>query len=122
MKILDQNRKKNKNTGFTITEVIIATLIFSLAMAGVFASISQLRQPAVESSQEVTAAFLGKKILDDLRGDVNQDTWNSGNLVAGTTYGPYTQTIGGKAYFYSYDVIADPDGTRARQVTLNVTW
>ena len=105
-----------------MTEVIVATVIFTLAMAGVFASISQLREPAVESTQEVTAAFLGKRILEDLRSQVNGASWNTtGNLV----YGTYTMAnvvVSGKTYFPVYTVTSDPNGTNARKVTLNVTW
>lgn len=104
-----------------MTEVVIATLIFSLAMAGVFASISNLRQPAIESTQEVTAAFIGKRVLEDLRKDVSAATWNSGNLAIGT-YGPIEAAkVGNQTYFYNYIVTSDP-GTNARQVTLNVYW
>lgn len=122
MKILGKIRKKNTRIGFTMTEVIIATLIFSLAMAGVFASISELRQPAVDSSQEVTAAFVGKRILEDLRSEVSAETWNStGNLIPGSTY-TNTVVVGNTTYTTSYTVTTDPDGTSARKVILNITW
>jgi len=123
MKILRQIRGKNKIFGFTMTEVIVATVIFTLAMAGVFASISQLRQPAVESTQEVTAAFLGKRILEDLRREVNGQSWNvvGSELVDGQHTRPDV-IISGKTYRSVYTVIPDPNGTRAKRVTLNVTW
>ncbi len=121
MKILRLLRKNNKLKAFTMTEVVIATLIFSLAMAGVFASISNLRQPAIESTQEVTAAFIGKRILENLRKDVSAATWNSENLAIGT-YGPIeAATVGNQTYYYNYIVAADP-ATNARQVTLDVYW
>ena len=121
MKILGEIRRQNKTTGFTIAEVVIATMIFTLAMAGVFATISQLRQPAVASSQQVTAAFIGKKILDDLRSEVSATTWNSGLLTPGNTYMNQV-TVGTITYNATYTVQNDPNGTNARQVTLNVTW
>lgn len=120
MKILSTIHRKKKKEAFTITEVVIATMIFTLAMAGVFASISQLRQPAAESTQEVTAAFFGKWVLDDLRRQVSADTWNNGILANGST-GTITNTIDGRTYNATYFVVDDP-GTNARQVTLNVTW
>jgi prepilin-type N-terminal cleavage/methylation domain-containing protein len=124
MKILKQVRKKTPLLGFTMTEVIVATLIFSLAMAGVFASISELRQPAVESTQEVTAAFIGKRILEDLRSQVNAQSWDTAgsDLELGTHTGPGPFLIGGRSYTSTYTVIADLNGTSARQVILNVTW
>ncbi len=122
MKILGKIRKNDKKIGFTMTEVIIATLIFTLAMAGVFASISELRQPAVESTQEVTAAFVGKRILEDLRSQVSAETWNStGNLILGSTY-TNSFSVSSTTYYTIYTVTSDPDGTSARKVILNVTW
>ncbi len=122
MKILAKLHQKTRLKAFTLTEVVIATVIFSLAMAGVFASISNLRQPAVESSQEVTAAFIGKKILNDLRSEVSAPTWNTtGNLTLGP-HGPLTAiNVGGIDYTPTYIVEADP-GTNARKVTLNISW
>jgi prepilin-type N-terminal cleavage/methylation domain-containing protein len=125
MKILRTLYQKNKTQAFTMTEVIVATIIFSLAMAGVFASIANLRQPAIESSQEVTAAFIGKRVLDDLRSAVNAESWNdptTGRLLANTTYTITPVVVSGRTYSGTYRVATDPDGTNARQVTLNITW
>lgn len=124
MKRLGQIHKKRKTKAFTLVEVIISSVIFALAMAGVYASVSQLRQPATESSQEVTAAFLGKQILDKLRTQINAQSWNmvSGNLMAGQSYTGLAATINGINYNYSYIVEDDPGGTNARKVTLNITW
>ncbi len=102
-------------------EVIIATVIFTLTMAGIFASISQLRKPAVDSSREVTAAFLGKQILDDLRSKVDPQTWSTGGLAVGT-YGPIDVPVGDLTYTYRYTVSDDPNATSARQVTITVSW
>lgn len=125
MKIFYRLYQKNKTQAFTITEVIIATIIFSLAMAGVFSSIANLRAPSVESSQEVTAAFIGKRVLDDLRSSVNAESWNdpaTGKLLPGTTYPITPVVVSGKTYNGTYSVSPDPDGTNARQVTLNIMW
>lgn len=122
MKIIGLIHKRHKVSGFTITEVIVASVIFTLAMAGILTSISHLRQPAVESSQEVTAAFLGKKILDDLRTQVSAQTWETNSLLSLGTH-TNTVTVSGIAYNISY--LVEPDdlsGTGARKVTLNVTW
>ena len=122
MKIIGSIRRKKSSTGFTITEVIVAAVIFTIAMAGIFTSISNLRQPAAESSQEVTAAFIGKKILDNLRTQVSAQTWNGvdGLLSLGTHSN--SVTVGNMIYDVMYNVENDPAGTGARRVTLNVTW
>jgi prepilin-type N-terminal cleavage/methylation domain-containing protein len=127
MKIFGQIRRENKRTGFTIIEVVIAAAIFTLAMTGIFSSVSLMRQPAIESTQEVTAAFIGKQVLDDLRSQVSAQTWNgtSGLLSVGNTYTNIISVTTGSVttnYNVVYTVEADPDGTSARKVTLNVSW
>ncbi len=127
MKSFGKIRRKNKRTGFTIIEVVIAAAIFTLAITGILSSISLMRQPAVESTQEVTAAFIGKQFLDDLRGQVSAQTWNGTDslLRVGNTYtNQVTVTTGSVSTTYNivYTVENDPDGTSARKVTLNVTW
>lgn len=107
--------------GFTVTEVVISALIFSIAAAGMFATVSALRQPAAESADEVAAAFLGKRILDDLRAELDATTWDSGNFSVGT-HPMAPVVIDGITFTPSYDVIADPAGTGARKVTLDITW
>jgi len=82
MKIL---RTINQTCGFTITEVVISAVIFSLVVAGVFMSISLLKKPTVDSTEAMTAAFLGKRVLDDLRTKVDGETWDKGGpLDTGT--------------------------------------
>lgn len=120
MKSIGEIRRRNQ--GFTIVEVIVATLVFALAAAGIFATVSALNRPAGESMEEVTAAFLGKRILEDLRRDVDAEDWNSGELVNGTTYAMNAVTIGGITYTPVYTVENDPNGTSARKVTLNIIW
>ncbi len=121
MRFLNTIGQRKENRAFTMIEVVVATVIFSLAMAGIFASISNLRQPAVESTQEVTAAFIGKRILEDLRGEVNAETWNAGKLTRGIHNLPDI-VQGNQTYTATYTVTDDTDGTSARQVTLNISW
>lgn len=121
MKTLKSLLRKNKIEAFTMTEIIVATVIFTLGIAGLFTTISSLRQPAIESTQEVTAAFIGKRILEDLRGEVNAASWDSGKLATGThTMSPIN--VDGRSYNATYTVLNDPAGTNARQVTLNIIW
>ncbi len=122
MRFLNTIGQRKENRAFTMIEVVVATVIFSLAMAGIFASISNLRQPAVESTQEVTAAFIGKRILEDLRGEVNAETWQAGKLAPGIHNNLPPITQGNQTYTATYTVTDDTDGTSARQVTLNISW
>jgi prepilin-type N-terminal cleavage/methylation domain-containing protein len=115
--------RRQKNEGFTVVEVIVASVIFALTAAGIFATVSALNQPATESSEEVTAVFLGKRILEDLRKDVDATTWTGGPLDPANS--PYTMNavvVDGVTYTPVYSVMNDPNGTSARKVTLNILW
>ena len=123
MKIFGNIRRQNLRNGFTIIEVVVAALIFAIATAGIFATVSSLSKPAQESTEEVTAAFLGKRILEDLRTSVDATTWslNSSFLSVGT-HTLNSMNIDGIVYTGNYIVTADPSGTASRQVTLNLNW
>ncbi len=133
-------KSKLRDTGFTITEVIVSAVIFSLAAAGIFATVSSLNQAGGESSQEISAAYIGKQVLEDLRKEIDAATWNTGALgltADGTcpgaaalnhilsdipAYAADTITVGSITYTPAYLVECDPDGTSAKRVTMTVTW
>lgn len=136
MKSLRNIQYQNRNAGFTITEVIVSALIFAIAAAGVLATATTMRKPAVDSSEEVTAAFLAKRILDDLRSQLDSVTW----IQAQTAGGPFEKdktytfvntpsltllqpvVVDGITFTPSYTVLADPGGTQARKVNLTINW
>ena len=110
-----------KKQGFTIVEVIVSVIIFLIAAAGIFATISSLSQPAGESNREIAAALVAKQILADLRRDMDMTDWDGGDLSVGTH--PWTAvTVDGVTYTPQYVVETDPQGTDARKVTLTITW
>ena len=120
--------RKTFREGFSITEVIIAALIFSLVVAGSIAAVSALKKPAYASKEDITAAYLAKQILEELRSDVNAEEWNSGGLNPNGgpggdgIYNNLTAvTIDGITYTPSYQV-EDDTLTGARKVTLTVNW
>ncbi len=104
-----------------MVEVIVATLIFAMATAGILATLSALSRPAAESAQDVQAAFIAKEIVETLRSQVTADSWvnPSGNFVTGRTY-PTSITRDGRTYFVVYNVTDDFTG--AKEITVNVTW
>ena len=79
---------QNQHAGFTITEVVVSALIFAIATAGILATASSMRRPAVESSEDVTAAFLAKRIFDDLRSQLGATTWNQTDGVFSNAINP----------------------------------
>ncbi len=116
------------HNGFSITEVVVATLIFSLAVAGFFSAVTMLSQPAEVSNEEVTAAYLGKRILDEMRKSVDADPskWNSTdpaqNPLSVGTHAFANVVIDGITYSGSYVMAADTEGTSGRKVTLTINW
>jgi len=122
MKSIGNIRRNHAQTGFSMVEVIVASLIFSLAAAGIFATVSSLNQPSQDSDEEVRAVFIGKQVLESLRTAVSANTWDTGPLAIGDTYTGNSIIVDGISYDWVYAVEADPYGTGARKVILNVTW
>ena len=106
--------------GFSLVEAVVAGVIFSIAVVGVFASLA-----AINPDRTVGAAQCGQQLLEDLRADVDGRTWDDGNAnrLTVTPVGqdrvapPCTQN--GLQYNISYNVV---NVGSARQVTVNVTW
>jgi prepilin-type N-terminal cleavage/methylation domain-containing protein len=122
------NEQKILHKGFSITEVIIATVIFSFVVAGSISAVSALKKPAYASKEDVTAAYLAKQILEGLRSDVNAENWNSGELNPNGgpgSNGVYNNLnaviIDGITYTPAYQVENDTL-TSARKVTLTIDW
>ena len=126
MKSIGAIRRKNTQTGFTMVEVIISALVFALAAAGIFATVSSLTHPSQESQEDVTAAFVGKKIFDNWRSQVSTDNWGSApfnQVDAGWQDFPDSpiETIDGTTYYGEYRVDA-VSNTNAIKVTVNICW
>lgn len=112
---------KNSKQAFTMTEVVVAAIIFVLAAAGIFATASNLRRPAQESSYDVTAAMIGKEVLANLWRSIGPGVWNA---VFDPDVNPHVMsnvTINGIIYAPSYNVYVDPL-SNARRVEVTVEW
>ena len=124
MKNLSILEKVKQEKGFTVVEVVVATLIFAIAATGLFAMVAGLQKQGVESSSgDVNAALVGKRVLENLRTSVDASTWNT----VGGPFDPATNphilpavTVAGISYTPSYDVVSQPDG--GRKVTLHMNW
>ncbi|HSA31039.1 MAG TPA: prepilin-type N-terminal cleavage/methylation domain-containing protein [Candidatus Omnitrophota bacterium] len=107
--------------GFSMVEVIVATLIFAMATAGILATLSALSRPAAESTREVQAAFIAQDIIESLRGQITTEAWvdPAGNFVNG---GSYSKTIvkDDMPFLVVYNVTNDFTG--AKEITVNVSW
>ena len=111
---------KKKKNGFTLLEVIIAAIIFTITAAGLLTAISMTRRPAQESTAKVQAMFRLKQLMDSLASQVSANTWNwvSSNLAIGN----YTYSEG--VYNIIYEVTAEnpSDPNSPRRVTANISY
>lgn len=74
-----------KQGGFaSIMEVIVSSIIFIIAAFGIFSSISMIRPHGAESSKKLEAAYIGREVIDDIRGQVDARTWDQPSSLLAT--------------------------------------
>ncbi len=103
--------------GFSIAEAVIAAMVFVIAVTGILATISNIKKPSARTDRSLTAAYVSQKVLEDMRNEVDAETWNTGPLSAG----PNPRSCPNGVANCTYSVDEDPV-SHARAVTVNVTW
>ena len=108
--------------GFSLVEAMVASVIFSIAVVGVFSSLAAIKNPVKNSDKSLAAAFCGQQVLENLRASVSADTWSQGTsklkIANGMTVTPLPSACSG--FTVTYDVTDAGNG--ARKVQLNVTY
>lgn len=109
-----------QENGFaSITEVIVTSIIFVLAAAGIMSTLAMLRPQGGGSTQKIEAAYLGKGIMDDLRKDVDAATWNDAN----SRLAPGPHNLGQiNGFTVSYTVTQLPSPSNVRRLDMTVSW
>jgi Tfp pilus assembly protein PilV len=110
---------KNRTEGFaSMVEVIVTSVIFILAAAGILSSVAMLRPHGEVSSEKVEAAYIAKGLLDDLHEEIDATTWyaNTGGLSLGAHPMP---SIGAYTITYTVSATSDPD---LRHLSVDITW
>ena len=105
-----------------MVEVIMASVIFTITVVGVFATYTSIRQPSSSTDEKIKAAYIGKKLLDELRANVSADTWELGNSALALGAYRKSEVVDGITYWVDYIIEPDPGGTAARKVTVTVRW
>lgn len=122
--------KLDHKTGFSIVEVVVASMVFAIAAVGIFSTIAVIRGPGAMSERKLSAAYYGKRILEELRSRVDSRTWEGGPFGSTGTL-PYTNNlapvvIAGTTYTASYTVTdatpGAPGAPQVRKVVLTITW
>ena len=119
--------KKGGEAGFSLVEVVVATVILSTVIVGILRAFISANLFVASQGERTAAADLARQQLEDLYEEVRQDKWNLSNqkLSPGTTLGAAsTSVVDGVTYTRSYTVSSVNDGpTEAyRKVEVTVTW
>lgn len=109
-------RSLSHNGFASIVEVIVTSVVFVIAAAGIMTAVSLFKPQEKTSSRKMEAAYIGKGIIDDLRRQVSAEDWWTGgsNLDAGT----YSTTVNVYTVVYT---ITTPSPSY-RHLTMNITW
>ncbi|MDD5562062.1 MAG: hypothetical protein PHT50_08075 [Candidatus Omnitrophica bacterium] len=121
----------------TLFEVIVATVIFALVIAGMASVFVSSKRQIMHAMDRMTSSEMGKLFLDPLQLAVRQDNWDTVNnaLTIGTTYCDASGTNQNPAcpslavhrkvnnidYTARYD-ISNVAGSTLRRVKLRVSW
>src|ERR1039458_2589495 len=65
--------KNLNNTAFSLLEVLLASIIFVVTIAGVFATLNAVRAPVASRENELAAAVFSKQVLETLRSQTSQN-------------------------------------------------
>jgi type II secretory pathway pseudopilin PulG len=110
-------RPRLRQGGFSIAEAVIAAMVFIIAVTGVLATIGNIKKPSVRTDRSLTAAYVGQKVLEDMRNEVDAGTWDTGPLKVGPNPRPCPNAVANCTYSVDEDPVS-----HAREVTVNVTW
>ncbi len=111
---------------FSLLEVILSVVVFTLAAAGFFAVLTSARQPVASTDKGLRAAQVGRQVLEDLRKDLGEDTWMQDKYNPGLNphESSYTDPATGAVFNITYNVeqsIAG-DPLSPKKIRLKVKW
>ena len=130
-----------KHGGFSLVEVVVAAVIFSIAVVGIFSVFAISRRSSDASERSLLAAYLGRQILEDLRAKVDSRIWDTGAGGSWDTPGdpitcPQLETDLPPALIPNHPLMAelitnfngqvwytcDEDTSGTRKITLRISW
>jgi len=109
----------HKEDGFTLLEIIVASVILSTVVLGMLGVFVAGNNWVIHYRERATSAELGKLFVDPLQMDVRQDQWGSNGLS--TTPASATWTVNNKPFTATYATWTVP-GTELRKVRTTVNW
>jgi len=66
---------KTTRSAFTLLEVLLASVVFIVSIAGVFSTLTYVRAPVVSKENALSAAVFGKQVLESLRSQVDNTSY-----------------------------------------------
>ena len=78
------------SNAFTLLEVLLASVIFIISVAGIFATLNAVRGPVANKENQLAAAVFGKQVLEALYSQVTDASYyNACSMTgAGTSASP----------------------------------
>jgi Tfp pilus assembly protein PilV len=76
--------KNLNNAGVTLLEILLASIIFVISVAGIFATLSAVRTPVGNKENALSAAVFGKQVLETMRTQVNAGSATYYGICAST--------------------------------------
>ena len=91
MRILTLNK-----AAFSLLEILLASIIFIISVAGLFATLNGVRAPVINKESELAAAVFSKQVLEALYSQVNADTYNNpcGSNNANVSCADFSLSVG----------------------------
>lgn len=117
-----------KKTGFTLLEVIIATLILALVIGSLANIFVVGKRHILYSRSKMQTAELGRLFLDPLQAQVRQDQWGNINHCLSTNAGcpAGAQTLDSIPYTPTYDItnvnVGVGNTLPLRKVKVTISW
>jgi prepilin-type N-terminal cleavage/methylation domain-containing protein len=110
--------------GFSLVEVMVASLIFSIAVIGIYASLATVKEQSLNISDKgLGAALCAQQFLESRRAAVDMRDWNAAGSLLAITGGLQNGAVcnqSGVNYTVQYQIAAA--GGNARKATVIVTW
>ena len=107
--------------GFSLIEIIVASLILALTMAGLVNIFVSGKRYILHSRARMAGGELGKFFLDPLQTDVREDQWGTNCLSANVSC-PGASTVNYIAYTPTYSITRDTPIANINKVKVVISW
>jgi prepilin-type N-terminal cleavage/methylation domain-containing protein len=108
-----RNGKKVSNSGFTLIEMVVASVVLAIGVVGTVGAFNAATKASTVASEQQTATMLAQKQIAE------GETQLQGNVTAGETDGDFGPDYPG--YHWKQSITAT-DYTYAFQIAVTVTW